>query len=61
MTDTTFRHLVTEMRKAQRWYFSTRSRQALDIAKQLEHKVDQELKNTPESQTTLDFKTSNHE
>ena len=62
MTDQTFRQLVTQMRKAQKSYFSTRSRQALELSKKLEREVDNALINTPEHQTALDFqKTSNYE
>ena len=52
-----FKNTVKEMRKAQKNYFSTRSNTWLQIAKELERKVDQMIKADEEAslpkQTTL--------
>ena len=44
MTSEDFRHLVAEMRHAQREYFRTRSPTSLEAAKRTERAVDEELK-----------------
>jgi len=44
LTYTEFDELVNEMRAQQRAYFKTRSRRALDDARQLERRVDANLR-----------------
>ena len=48
MMDGNFRTLVAEMRAAQKEYFRTRSKDALQKSKELEKLVDIELKNNSE-------------
>ena len=44
MTAREFFYLVKSMRKAQKAYFTTRTNNALNKSKQLEHEVDAEIK-----------------
>lgn len=54
MSDYEFRELVAKMRSAQRDYFRTRSRDALDQSKQLERAVDAAISGAlKDNQTTL--------
>ncbi|MBX7204170.1 MAG: hypothetical protein K1X81_01985 [Bacteroidia bacterium] len=58
MNDKDFRKLVAEMRQAQKDYFSTRSSSHLTRAKQLERKVDAEVKIEvkPDNQQSMNLK-----
>lgn len=53
MNESEFRELVAEMRSAQKAYFKTRSRDALERSKQLERSVDMALSKDIPSQGTL--------
>ena len=50
---TEFMQLVREMRKAQKEYFRTRSKDLLNRSKQLERMVDAELQSINDKQTSL--------
>lgn len=48
-----FYALVQDMRNAQKEYFRTRSKDVLNLSKELERKVDAELQSINDKQTSL--------
>ena len=60
MTAKEFFYLVEDMRKAQKDYFKTRDKEVLVKSKELEKRVDEEIKRVAEILGKRDNKKENH-